>query len=90
MGAGWRDEQLIGDGALAGEKSASVGRAVLLLGTGLRVNASRLGANSNLRIQLGVSGWLPTSDAALQIGATTMSVQKSALNLMLGMTFDIE
>lgn len=31
-GAGWRYERLVGDGALTGEKSASVGRAVLLLG----------------------------------------------------------
>ena len=90
VGAGWRDERLIGDGALAGEQSSSVGRAVLLLGTGLRVDASKLGAQWNFRIQLGVSSWLPSGDANLQIGAMTMPVQKPALNLLLGMTFDLE
>ena len=90
VGAGWRDERLIGDGALAGEKSSSVGRAVLLLGTGFRVNASKLSARWNFRIQLGVSGWLPFGDADLQIGAMTMLVQKPAFNLVLGMAFDIE
>jgi hypothetical protein len=90
VGAGWRDERLIGDGALAGEKSSSVGRAVLLLGAGFRVDASKLGARWNYRIQLGVSGWLPSNDAELQIGAMTLPVQEPAINLMLGMTFDME
>ena len=90
VGAGWRDEGLIGDGALAGEKSSSVGRAVLLLGAGFRVDASKLGARWNYRIQLGVSGWIPSGDAEAQIGALTLPVQKPALNLMLGMTFDME
>jgi len=90
VGAGWRDEKLIGDGALTGEKSSSVGRAVLLAGTGVRVDASRLGSSGNLRIQLGVTGWIPFSDAKLQIGALILPVQEPALNLMLGMTFDFE
>jgi hypothetical protein len=90
VGAGWRDESLIGDGALSGEKSSSVGRAVLLAGTGIRVDASRLGPHWNLRIQLGVSGWVPFSDAELQIGELTLPAQQPALNLMLGMTFDFE
>jgi len=90
LGAGWRDERLIGNGALAGEKSTSVGRAVLLAGTGIRVEASRLGARWNYRIQLGVSAWLPSGDAVLLIGTITMRVQEPALNVMLGMTFDFE
>ena len=90
VGAGWRDEKLVGDGTLAGEKSSSVGRAVFLAGTGIRVDASRLGARWNYRIQLGVSGWIPFGDAELQIGTMTMLVQEPALNLMLGMTFDFE
>ncbi len=90
VGAGWRDERLIGDGALAGEKSSSVGRAVLLLGTGFRVDASKQSSRWNYRIQLGVSGWLPSGEADLQIGAMSMPVQKPTLNLLLGVTVDIE
>jgi len=90
LGAGWRDERLIGDGALAGEKSSSVGRAVLLAGTGIRVDASHLGSRWNLRIQLGVTGWLPFGDADLQLGELTLPVQNPALNIMLGTTFDFE
>jgi hypothetical protein len=90
VGAGWRSEKLIGDGMLIGQKSSSIHRAVLLLGTGLRVDASKLGARWNYRIQLGLSGWLPASDAQLQIGAMIMPVQEPALNLLLGMTFDFD
>jgi hypothetical protein len=90
VGAGWREEMLLGDGALAGEQSSSVGRAVVLLGTGVRVEAARLGARWNYRIQLGASGSIPTDDAVLQIGAMIFPVQDTTLNLMLGMTFDFE
>ena len=75
---------------LTGQKSSSIDRAVLLLGTGLRVDASKLGARWNYRIQLGLSGWLPASDGQLQIDAMTMPVQEPALNLLLGMTFDFD
>lgn len=88
IGAGWRYEKLIGDGALTGEKSPSIDRAVLLLGTGLRFDAAMLGARWNYRIQLGLSGWIPASDATVQIGAMTLPVQEPAINASLGMTFD--
>jgi hypothetical protein len=90
LGAGWREETLIGDGVFAGEKSSSVGRAVLLLGAGFRVDAAKLNEKWNFRIQLGVSGWIPESDTELPIGAMTLPVQEPALNLALGMTFDME
>jgi len=88
VGAAWRDERLIADGVLSDEKSASVSRAVLLLGTGIRVDASRMSARWNYRIQLGVSAWLPSADANLNIAAMTLTVQEPALNILLGMTFD--
>lgn len=95
-GIGWRNESLIGDGALIGDttltgvKSASVGRAALLAGVGLRMDASPLGSRWNLRIQLGISGWLPASDAEVQFGDMSMRVQQPGLNVLLGMTFDYE
>ena len=44
----------------------------------------------NYRIQLGASVWLPSGEADLQIGAMSMPVQMPTLNLLLGVTFDIE
>jgi len=90
VGAGWRDERLIGDGALAGERSSSAGSAVLLAAAGIRADASRLGARWNYRIQLGISGWVPVDDTQLQIGTMTFPVQEPALNVMLGMTFEFD
>ena len=88
--AGWRNERLIGAGALEGEASESVGRVVVSVGTGLRINAASMGERWNFRIQLGLIGRLPMHDAKLQIGTTVLGVQKPALDLMLGMTFDFD
>jgi len=89
-GAGWRNERLIGVNTLQGETSASVGRAVLSAGTGLRIDAASLGERWRYRISLGLTGRLPLQDADLQIGDMTLRVQQPALDLMLGMTFDFE
>jgi len=86
--AGWRNERLVGANTFAGETSDSVGRAVLSIGTGLRVNAARMGERWNFRIQLGLIGRLPIQDADLRIGTTVLRVQKPAIEFMLGMTFD--
>ena len=89
-GAGWRTESLVGVEALAGESSESVGSAILSAGTGLRVDAGRLGQRWNYRITLGLTGRLPIKDADLQIGATMLPIQQPALDLMLGVTFDFD
>ena len=70
--------------------SESVGRAVLSVGTGLRIDAASLGERWNFRIQLGLIGRLPVQDAELQIGGLVVRVQKPALDFMLGMTFDFD
>ena len=90
IGAGWRDEKLIGDSALAGERSGSASRAALLLGTGLRVNAARFSSRWNYRVQLGLNAWVPSDDAQLQIGSLSLQAQKPTLAILLGMTFDFE
>ena len=87
---GWRTERLIGVNALEGASSASVGRIVLSVGTGLRVDAGHMGQRWNYRITLGLTGRLPIKDADLQIGTTVLSVQEPALDLMLGVTFDFD
>ena len=88
--AGWRNERLIGVDTLQGETSGSVGRAVLSVGAGLRIDAARLGKRWSYRIQLALIGRLPIQNANLQIGAMALRVQKPALDFMLGMTFDFE
>jgi hypothetical protein len=88
--AGWRNEQLVGANMFAGETSGSVGRAVLSVGTGLRVDAASMGERWNFRIQLGLIGRLPIQDAELRIGNTTLRVQKPAIDFLLGMTFDFD
>ncbi len=88
LGAGWRGEQLVGDGQLTGEKSAATSRAVLTLNSGLRFDAAELGSHWRLRIQTGISAWLPVSDADVTFAGEQFSIQESAVGLFLGMTFE--
>ncbi len=88
--AGWRSERLVGANALEGENSDSVSRAVLSVGTGLRIDAANMGERWNFRIQLGLIGRLPIQDAEFRIGNTTLRVQKPAIDFLLGMTFDFD
>jgi hypothetical protein len=88
LGAGWRSEQLVGDGALAGEKSAAVSRTVLTLASGLRFDAAELGSHWRLRIQTGISAWLPVSDADVKFAGEQFSIQNPTVGLFLGMTFE--
>jgi hypothetical protein len=81
---------MIGANALEGESSESVGRGVLTFGTGLRIDAARIGDRWNFRIQLGVIGRLPFQDAELQIGDLDLRLQEPANDFMLGMTFDFD
>ena len=89
-GAGWRSERLIGANALQGEKSGSVGRAVLSLGAGLRFDAASLGEQWRFRMQLGLHGRLPFQDASLRIGDAALPVQQAALDVVFGMSLEFE
>ena len=88
--AGWRNEQLVGANTMEGERSESVSRAVLSVGTGLRIDAANMGERWNFRISLGLIGRLPVQDAELQIDDMLARVQKPALDFILGMTFDFD
>lgn len=88
LSAGYRSEQLLGTNALAGEKSAEVGRPVVSAGTGLRFIAAALGGSWNYRLQLGLVAWSPLADSELEFAGGTFRVQESALGILLGMTFD--
>jgi hypothetical protein len=88
LGTGWRSEQLVGDGALTGEKSAAVSRTVLTLASGLRFDAAELGSHWRLRIQTGISAWLPVNDADVTFAGEQFSIQNPTVGLFLGMTFE--
>ncbi len=88
LGAAWRNEQVVGDGILAGERSESVSRAVLTLGSGLRFAAAEFGSHWRLRIQTGISVWLPVSDANVSFAGEAFNIQKPTVGLLLGITID--
>lgn len=90
LAGGIRYEQLLGDNRLAGEESPKVGRAVISAGTGLRFNAAALGQSWHYRLQIGLAGWLPLSDADVEFAGASYPVQKPALGLLLGMTFEYQ
>ncbi len=88
IGAGWRREQLLGAGPLAGLESATVSRPVLLGGAGLRFNTGSLGRFGRYRMQLGLTSWLPVGDEQVVLGATEYTVLQARTDLSLGVTFD--
>jgi len=86
--AGWREQSLITVNDLQDQRSQSAGRAVLTVGTGIRVDAAGSGSGWWLRIQAGVIGTLPLSDALLELDGEPYRVQKPALNLLIGFVLD--
>lgn len=88
IGIGYRSEQLISDDEFIGAKSDVAKRAVVTAGTGLRFNATSLGARWNYRLQLGLTAWAPLSDADVLLDGDQYSIQKPSLAIVLGMSFD--
>jgi len=90
VGAGWRDEKLTGDGELQGESSAAVGRVVLTASAGLRFRVFSYRERWRFRLQFGLVGRVPAGGAEVQIADQSYRIQRSALDLMLGVSFDFE
>ncbi len=88
LGAGWREERLIGDGPLVGVSSRSADSPVLLASAGMRLHASAFSANAAYRIQLGLNGWLPTDAATRAIAGAPLAVLQPGLALALGVSFE--
>ena len=57
-------------------------------GLGLRFNAASLSDSWTYRLQLGVGAWVPLKDARVQLADESYRIQKPALGVTLGMTFD--
>ena len=88
LGGGYRTEKLVGEDIFSGQSSSTVGRAVVKVGMGLRFNAAALSNSWNYRLQLGVGAWAPVKDADAQLADESYRIQKPALGVSLGMTFD--
>jgi len=86
-GIGWRREQLLGREELFGERSDSVDRAVLLAETGLEFDAARLSRQIRLRLRIGVTGWLPSSDAVVDVGGMAATIQEPGASVAIGWVF---
>ena len=89
-GAGWRDEKLTGDGELQGESSGAVGRVVLTASAGLRFRVFSYRESWRFRVQFGLVGRVPVDGADVQIADQSYRIQRSAFDLMLGVSFDFE
>jgi hypothetical protein len=87
--AGWRGEQLLGDGSLEGNDSVSVDSAVIALGTGLRITVD--GSRSwLLRANIGLVGRLSLDDASVEFAGRLRLLQENAVRLVFGLILDFE
>jgi hypothetical protein len=87
LGTGWRQERVFAyENKRISEESDTVSRGALLTGLGLRFNSGELISRFNFRIQLGLSAWIPFSDASLDMGGETFRVQRPSYAITLGLT----
>jgi len=87
-GVGWRSEQLKGEGVLSGQHSTTVSRPGLVADVGVRLSTSARGDSWNFSIQLGLSGWLPSSDGTVQFAGETKHLQRPELVFMSGVSLE--
>ena len=88
LGAGWRDEELIGAGDLRGESSEVVGRVVLTASAGLRFDLPIYSDQWRFRAQFGLLGRMAVDDATVDLAGVTYQIQRNALDLVVGATLD--
>ena len=87
LGIGWRQERVFAyENKRVSEQSDTVSRGALLAGLGLRFDSGEIMSRLNFRIQMGLSAWLPFSDARLDMGGETFNVQRPAVTATLGLT----
>jgi len=87
-GAGWRDEKLVSIGETGSGSAMPVGRATITAGAGLRFDGAGSADGWRLRIQLGLVGRRPLSDANVDLNGRSFRVQRSAIDLELGVAVD--
>jgi hypothetical protein len=90
LGAGWRNERLEGEGeALGGLRSDTVGRAGLVGDLGLRFGTSATTRSLRLMVQIGLSGWLPTSGGTVEFAGNTERLQRPSMVIVSGVVLRI-
>ena len=88
LGAGWRQEEFVGELSLDNQESDNEGSAVLMGETGLRIALQPADYAWRLRIQAGLSGWLPADSARVDFAGGTERVLKPDASLLFGGVFD--
>jgi len=90
LGAGWRNERLEGEGeALGDARSKTVGRAGLVGDLGLRFGTSAVSRSLNLMIQVGLSGWLPTSGGTVEFAGKAERLQRPGVVIVSGVVLGV-
>ena len=84
VGGGWRREQLLGRATRSGQKSKAIDRAVLTAECGIEVDAAVFSKQLDFRLRLGVTGWLPASEAVVNIGGTDEVIQRADASIVTG------
>jgi hypothetical protein len=87
-GVGWRTERLKGEGAQSGQQSDAVERFGLVADAGVRFSTSAQGDSWNFIIQLGLSGWLPSSDGTVEFAGETERLQRPELVILSGVLLE--
>ena len=88
--AGWRGQALILADESGDQRTDDVGRAVITVGGGVRVNAAGPGYGWRLRIQAGLFATLPVASAHQDVDGDTYRVQEATLDALLGFTADFD
>ena len=86
-GVGYRSERLFGLVELTGQSADSAGSAVLTSGAGLEVDAARLSRHWRFKLRLGVTGWLPFSDATVSLEGDPARLLQPDASFSLGWGF---
>jgi hypothetical protein len=86
LSLGWRREQVEGDEKLRGVKSDAVDRAVFVGDTGVRFDMAGNRRSWHLQLQLGLSGWVPFTDALVRFDDRPFRIQKPDVSAVTGFT----
>lgn len=85
---GWRREQLIGEGDLAGVRSESADKAVLQADIGIEIDTTSIRSNWRHSLRFGLSGWLPTESVVVTDGGLPSELQRAGASVAVLWTFD--
>ena len=86
VGAGWRQEKLIGDEQRRGQRSDSVDSGVVVAGAGARLHSAELFGRLHLAIQVGLAAWAPLENARVELESESFRLLQPGVGLTLGMT----